>query len=127
MAHSPYSASMACQRAKKTNLSDHVSEYDTPHHRKARAKLRLEHPLVRLDSSTLASSTTDPKNRQVGTGRGPGGFGAQGVEIEFMVFLLDPSATEGRDVLRLAAPMQCYHPKSATRRRLSTTLTPATP
>ena len=70
MAHSPYSASMACQRAKTTNLSDHVSEYDTPHHRKARAKLRLEHPLVRLESFTLVSSTTVPKNRQVVPGPG---------------------------------------------------------
>ena len=101
MAHSPYSASMACQRAKTTNLSDHVSEYDTPHHRKARAKLRLEHPLVRLESSTLASSTTVLKNRQVVPG--PVGFGAQGVEIGFECSLLDPSATEGRDVLRVAA------------------------
>ena len=80
---------------KRETPSDYVSEYDYPHHRKARAKLRLEHPLVRLESLTLASSTTVPKNRQVVPG--PVGFGAQGVEIGFECSLLDPSATGGRD------------------------------
>ena len=99
---------LACQRAKKTNLSDHVSEYDTPHHlshhtiaKRGQKKLRLEHPLVRLESFTLASFTTVPKNRQVVPG--PVGIEAQGVEIGFECSLLDPSATEGRDVLSLAA------------------------
>ena len=101
MAHSPYSASMACQRAKKTNLSDHVSEYDTPHHRKARANLRLGDPSVRLESSTLASSATDPQNGQVVPGPVASGIGV--VEIGFERWLLDPSATEGRDVLSLTA------------------------
>ena len=89
------------RRREKGNPSDHVSEYDYPHHRKARAKLRLEHPLVRLESSTLASSTTVLKNRQVVPG--PVGFGAQGVEIGFECSLLDPSATGGRVVLGVAA------------------------
>ena len=91
----------ACPATKKGNPSDHGSEYDHPPHRKERAKLRLEHPLVRLESFTLASSTTVPKNRQVVPG--PVGFGAQGVEIGFECSLLDPSATEGLDVLRDAA------------------------
>ena len=49
----------------------------------------------------FTSSTTVLKNRQVVSG--PVGFGAQGVEIGFECSLLDPSATEGRDVLRVAA------------------------
>ena len=86
---------------KRLNPSDHGCEYDYPPHHKERAKLRLEHPLVRLESFTLASSTTVPKNRQVVPG--PVGFGARGVEIGFECSLIDPSATEGRDVLRVAA------------------------
>ena len=82
-------------RAKKGEPLGTWNEYDYPPHRKERAKLRLEHPLVRLESFTLASSTTVPKNRQVVPG--PVGFGAQGVEIGFECSLLDPSATEGRD------------------------------
>ena len=101
MAHSPYSASMACREPKKGNPSDHGCEYDYPPHRKERAKLRLEHPLVLLESFTPVSSTTVPKNRQVVPG--PVGFGAQGVEIGFECSLLDPSATGGLDVLRVAA------------------------
>ena len=101
MAHSPYPGHTPARRPKKGNPSDHGSEYDYPHHRKERAKLRLEHPLVRLESSTLASSTTVLKNRQVVPG--PVGFGAQGVEIGFECSLLDPSATGGLDVLRVAA------------------------
>jgi len=54
-----------------------------------------------LESFTLTSSTTVPKNRQVVPG--PVGFGAQGVEIGFECSLLDPSATGGRVVLRVAA------------------------
>ena len=88
-------------RARTANPSDSGSEYDYPPHRKARAKLRLEHILVRLESSTLAGSTTVLKNRQVVPG--PVGFGAQGVEIGFECSLLDPSATGGRVVLRVAA------------------------
>ena len=42
-----------------------------------------------------------PKNRQVVPG--PVGFEAQGVEIGFECSLLDPSATGGLDVLRVAA------------------------
>ena len=83
------------RRPKKGKPSDHGCEYDYPPHRKERAKLRPEHLLVRLESSTLASSTTVLKNRQVVPG--PVGFGAQGVEIGFECSLLDPSATEGRD------------------------------
>ena len=75
MAHSPYPGHTPARRPKKGNPSDHGSEYDYPPHRKARAKLRLGHPLVRLESLTLASSTTVPKNRQVVPG--PVGFGAQ--------------------------------------------------
>ena len=101
MSHSPCPATHGLPRAKKGNPSDHGSEYDYPPHRKERAKLRLEHPLVRLESLTLASSTTVPKNRQVVPG--PVGFGAQGVEIGFECSLLDPSATGGLDVLRVAA------------------------
>ena len=101
MAHSPYPGHTPARRPKKGNPSDYVSEYDYPPHRKARAKLRLEHILVRLESSTLAGSTTVLKNRQVVPG--PVGFGAQGVEIEFECSLLDPSATGGLDVLRVAA------------------------
>ena len=86
---------MACREPKKGNPSDHGSEYDHPPHRKERAKLRLEHPLVRLESFTLASSTTVPKNRQVAPGPVSSGIG--GVEIGFERSLLDPSATEGRD------------------------------
>ena len=63
---------MACREPKKGNPSDHGSEYDYPPHRKERAKLRLEHPLVLLETRTLASSTTVPKNRQVVPG--PVGF-----------------------------------------------------
>ena len=92
---------MACQRAKKGNPSDHGSEYDYPPHRKERAKLRLGRPLVRLESLTLASSTTVPKNRQVVPGPGHTALGR--VEIGFECSLLDPSATEGRVVLRVAA------------------------
>ena len=92
---------MACQRAKKGNPSDHGCEYDYPPHRKERAKLRLEHPLVRLESFTLTSSTTVPKNRQVVPGPGHTALGR--VEIGFECSLLDPSATEGRDELRVAA------------------------
>ena len=73
----------------------YASEYNTPHHRKARAKLRLGHPLVRLESFTLTSFTTVPKNRQVAPGPVSSGIG--GVEIGFERSLLDPSATEGRD------------------------------
>ena len=90
MAHSPYPGRTPARRPKKGNPSDHGLEYDYPPHRKERAKLRLGRPLVRLESLTLASSTTVPKNRQVVPG--PVGFGAQGVDIEFMVFLLDPGA-----------------------------------
>ena len=95
---------MACQRAKKGNPSDHGSEYDHPPHRKERAKLRLEHPLVRLESLTLASSTTVPKNRQVVPG--PVSSGVGGGDIEFVASLPDLSVTGGRDVLRVAAPTQ---------------------
>ena len=70
MSHSPCPATHGLPRAKKGNPSDHGSEYDYPPHRKERAKLRLEHPLVRLESFTLASSTTVPKNRQVVPGPG---------------------------------------------------------
>ena len=88
-------------RARTANPSDRGSEYDTTHPRKARAKLRLGHPSVWLESSTLASSATDPQNGQVVPGPGSSGVGV--VEIGFECSLLDPSATEGRDELRVAA------------------------
>ena len=88
-------------RARTANPSDRGSEYDYPHHRKARAKLRLGDPSVRLESSTLASSATDPQNGKVVPGPGSSGIGV--VEIGFECSLLDPSATEGRVVLRVAA------------------------
>ena len=95
MSHSPCPATHGLPRAKKGNPSDHGSECDYPPHRKERAKLRLEHPLVRLESFTLVSSTTVPKNRQVVPG--PVSSGIDGVEVGFECSLLDPSATEGRD------------------------------
>jgi hypothetical protein len=88
-------------RARTANPSDSGSEYDYSHHRKARAKLRLGRPSVRLESSTLASSATDTQNGQVVPGPDASGIGV--VEIGFERWLLDPSATEGRDVLSLAA------------------------
>lgn len=101
MAHSPWPASLACREPKKANLSEHGNEYDYPPHRKERTKLRLEQPLVLLETPIPWSSTKPPKNRQVVPG--PVGFGAQGVEIGFECSLIDPSATGGRDVLRVAA------------------------
>ena len=88
-------------RARTANPSDRGSEYDYPHHRKARAKLRLGDPSVRLESSTLASSATDPQNGKVVPGPCSSGIGV--VEIGFECSLLDPSATGGRVVLSLAA------------------------
>ena len=88
-------------RARTANPSNRGSEYDYSHHRKARAHLRLGDPSVRLESSTLVSSATDLQNGQVVPGPGASGIGV--VEIGFERWLLDPSATEGRDVLSLAA------------------------
>ena len=102
-------------RARTANPSDRGSEYDYPHHRKARAKLRLGRPSVRLESSTLASSTTDPQNGHVVAGTWL--FRDRVVEIVFVVSLLDPSATSGRVLLSIAARTLWCHPKCVTRRR----------
>ena len=62
-------------RARTPSPSDYGSEYDYTLHRKGLAKLRLGHPSVRLESLTLASSTTDPQNSQVVPGPGSSGIG----------------------------------------------------
>ena len=62
----------------------------------------LGHASVLLETIFLMSSTTGPQNRQVTPG--PVGFLAQGVEIEFVVSLLDLSATRRRVVFRVATP-----------------------
>ena len=97
----PSPAGTTCRWSKKLPYRNTGTEYDWTHHREAQVKLCLEHASVSLETIFLMSSTTGPQNRQVTPG--PVGFLAQGVEIEFVVSMLDPSATRRRVVLRVAA------------------------
>ena len=89
--------------AKKSKSRNVRSEYDQVHNRKAHAKLCLEQPSVLLESMVLRSSSTEPKNGQVVPG--PVYIRTQGAEIEFMISLLDPSATERRVGLGNTSPV----------------------
>ena len=58
---------------------------------------------ARIHGPMLRSSSTEPKNGQVVPG--PVYIRTQGAEIEFMISLLDPSATERRVGLGNTSPV----------------------